>query len=167
MRRVGLQCGRRVPLYVGLPIVIACGATGYMASTTMLPQTATRQPQILGLPKPSEGVVSQPTAVAGVSATSVEPSSIALATPEVHLPAPARIAIERNESVPEYLADVATSAGETRPVSDQSGEGRTVQSTSKPRRSHRMTRRPKSAPATASNGIQNVPLLGPLFSVMQ
>jgi hypothetical protein len=157
MSRVGLLFERRIPLYIGLPIVIACGAAGYMVSTTTLHRAAISQLQIVGLPEASEaGVLSQPPRGA-------DPSSIVVATPDVHLPAPVPLAIERSEAEPENNLHT-TSAPETRPVPEQSREGRAG---SKSRRSHRVTRRPKSVPGTAANGIQDTPLLGPVFSLMQ
>jgi len=90
-----------------------------------------------------------------------------LANSEVQLSAPAPVNIERNEVAPENLPDATTPIRETRAEPDQSRESHAVGFASKHRHARRMARRPKSAPATASNGIQALPLLGPVFSLMQ
>lgn len=166
MRRLGLAFGRRVPLYIGLPIIIASAATGYVASTTTLYQTTVSQTQMLRSPEPSEvGAVSNSMEPSGVSVTSSDRSNV-LTQPEVRLPAPAPV-IERNEAAPEILPDATTPGRETRAMPDQPRETHAVRSASKYHQARRIARQPKSVPATASNGIQVVPLFGPVFSLMQ
>jgi hypothetical protein len=46
MGRPGALFGRRVPLYLSIPIVVACGVTGYAVGTKALLSTAASQARL-------------------------------------------------------------------------------------------------------------------------
>src|SRR5262245_32543927 len=100
MARVRLLLKRRVPAYVALPIVVACGATGYLVSTTVLPRTTTSsQTQIHRLAEPGDPAADpQPKEPSG--ATVGDGSFIALPTSEIDLPVPASTVLERSKAEP-------------------------------------------------------------------
>jgi hypothetical protein len=120
MSRIVLLLGRRVPLYIGLPIIIASAVTGYVASTTTLYHSAVSETQIRRFPEPSDvGAVSNPLEPSGESVTPGD-RSIALTKPEVQLTAPAPEKVERNEAARENPSDATTPVRETRVVPDES-----------------------------------------------
>jgi hypothetical protein len=163
MGRLGLQFRRRVPLYVGLPIVVACGATGYLASMTVLPRATVSQAQTHRIPKPVAPQSEEPSNAMDPSTIA---SSIALPTSEVDLPTPVPI-LGRKEAVPENIPDATAPIPAPNALPEQRRASHAVRSASKTRRPHRPARQTKIAPATASNALQGVPLLGVMFSLMQ
>lgn len=164
MGRLGLLFRRRVPFYVGLPIVVACGATGYVASVTVLPRTGVSQAQTHRIPKPVAPLPEEPS---NATVPSIIAPSITLPTFEVDLPTPVPMILGRKEAVPENIADATAPMPATNALPEQRRDSHAVRSASKTRRPHRPTHQTKNAPATASNALQSVPLLGVMFSLMQ
>src|SRR6516165_5934810 len=89
MGRLGALFRRRVPLYVSIPIVVACGVTGYAASTTALFSTDATQVRIHPTPETSDAaaihLAKEPS---NVTARPGDAPSIVMAVPEVELPPP-------------------------------------------------------------------------------
>ena len=98
MSRVASLFGRRVPLRIWIPIVIACAAAGFVASTLWPVRPIPSTPHI---PR-SEGSDQTP-----VIASPTEVPSIVLAADEVDLPTPVRSVAEHHGKEP---TDVGTPA---------------------------------------------------------
>src|SRR5262249_51194262 len=154
---------RRVSLYVSIPIVVACGVTGYVAGTPALHSTAASQAQVHPVPETSDAVaISQPNEPSSVT---VPPGDAFIAVSEVALltPLPLR---ERNYGGGEAAGAPPVPAPPKEAIPEQGRAGPVVHAVSNFLRPHRLARQPRSAPATTSNGLKNVPLLGPMFSLM-
>ena len=111
---------QRVPLYIFLPVIVACGAAGYVANTIGPLSTIFGQGQIHrpAEPEPSHGpVATSPVAEQArpdqkeLSGTSAPPrdakSNALLPTDEVDLPTSAPTATERYERVPTNVIEAA------------------------------------------------------------
>ena len=158
MGRLGALFRRRVPLYISIPIVVACGVTGYAAGTTALLSTTASQAQIHPAPETSD---------TDVTVRPGDAPSVVMAVPEMELPPPLP-RLEHNEPTPEVVHDaprpgpvLVTEANPERRISPA------VRAASKFHRLHRMVRQRKSAPAAASNGVKGLPVIGPVFSLLQ
>ena len=165
MGRLGALFRRRVSLYVSIPIVVACGVTGYVAGTSGLHSTAASQAQLRPVPETSDAVtISQPSEPSSVTVRPGDASSIAVSEVELLTPLPLP---ERNEAAGETVRDAPVPVLAKEATAEQRRASPAVRAAPKLHRRHRLTRQPKSAPATAPNGLKNVPLLGPVFSLMQ
>jgi hypothetical protein len=91
-----------------------------------------------------------------------------MAVPEVELPPPLP-RLEHNEPTPEAAHDAPRPGPVlvTETTNEQRRVSPAVRAASKFRRLHRMARQSKSAPAAASNGLKGVPVIGPVFSLLQ
>jgi hypothetical protein len=154
MSRVASLFGRRVPLRIWIPIVIACAAAGFVASTLWPVRPI---PSIPHIPR-SEG-----SGQALVIASPTEAPSIVLAADEV-LPTPVRSVVERHEQKP---AHVGTAAPPGKGAPARARAARTDKSATKARRPQRAAQQPANAPPTSSAGLKNVPIIGPVFSLFQ
>ena len=169
MGRLGALFRRRVPLYVSIPIVVACGVTGYAASTTALFSTDATQVRIHPTPETSDAaaihLAKEPS---NVTARPGDAPSIVMAVREVELPPPLP-RLGHDESTPEAVHDTPRPGPllVTEATHEQRRVSPAVRAASKFRRLHRMARQPKSAPATASNGLKSVPVIGSVFSLLQ
>jgi len=169
MGRLGALFRRRVSLYVSIPIVVACGVTGYAVGTKALLSTTASQARIHPAPETSDVAAIPPAKEpSNVTVRPGDASSIAAAVPEVELPPPLPPRLEHNEPTPEAAHDaprpgpvLVTEATEQRRASPA------VRTASKFRRLHHPARQLKSAPATVSNGLKSVPVIGPVFSFLQ
>ena len=155
MSRVASLFGRRVPLRIWIPIVIACAAAGFVASTLWPVRPIPSMPHI---PR-SEG-----SGQALVIASPTEAPSIVLAADEVDLPTPVRSVAERHEQKP---ADVGTPAPTAKGAPARARAARTDNSATKARRPQRTAQQPANAPPKSSAGLKNVPIIGPVFSLFQ
>ena len=170
MGRPGALFRRRVPLYISIPIVVACGVTGYAVGTKALLGTVASQAQIHPAPETSDVAAIPP--AKGPSNLTIRPadaSSIAVAVPEVEHPPPLPPRLEHNEATPEAAHD-APRPGPllvTEATPEQRRASPAVRTASKFRRLHHPVRQLKSAPTTASNGLKSVPLIGTVFSFLQ
>jgi len=172
MGRPGALFRRRVPLYISIPIIVACGVTGYAVGTKALLGTAASQAQIHPAPETSDVAAIPPAKEpSNVTVRPGDTSSIAAAVPEMELPPPPPPLpprLEHNEPTPEAAHDaprpgpvLVTEATEQRRASPA------VRTASKFRRLHHPVRQLKGAPTTASNGLKSVPLIGSVFSFLQ
>jgi hypothetical protein len=152
MGRVASLLGRRVPLRIWFPIVIACAATGFVASTLWPVQPILSSQHI---PR------SERSGQASVTASLTETPSIVLAADEVDLPTPVRSVAERHEKEP---ADVGTA---TKGAPARARAARTDNSATKARRPQRTAQQPANAPPKSSAGLKSVPIIGPVFSLFQ
>jgi hypothetical protein len=157
---------RRVPLYVSLPLVVGCGAAGYLASTWQpVPSLPTAQP-------------TQGSVVANTELPSREPrrapassksKSIVLPIEEIDLPTPAvhaakaaeRQGTDSDEVQPAPPSTPMMKAARRSPRAD-----RPVRSTSKARPQRTAQQRP-GPPAPPPTGLKSIPIIGPMFSLLQ
>ena len=168
MDLLGLLFQRRVPLYVGIPIVVACGAMGYVAGMPVLPRTTISKPQTLRIAEPADASVpAQPEEPSKTTLPSTNASASASPTSEVDPPTPVPMILGHKQVVPENIADTTAPIPATTAPPGQHRDSHAVRSASKTRKPHHLTHQTKIAPATASNALQSVPLLGPVFSLMQ
>jgi hypothetical protein len=167
---------QRVPLYISLPVIVACGAVGYFANTIGPLSTIFGEAQIHrpAEPEPSHAAVATSPAtpdqkeLSGSSAPPRDAQSVALLpADEVDLPTPAPRVIERNERVPANVIEPAPPGPVTKVMPEHPRATRAVRVASKPRRPQRVARQPTSTPATASTGLKSIPLIGPVFSLLQ
>jgi hypothetical protein len=169
---------QRVPLYIFLPVIAACGAAGYIANTIGPLSTIFGQAQIHrpAEPEPSHGpVATSPVAekarpdekeLSGASAPPRDAKSNALLpTDEVDLPTPAPTATERYDRAPTNVIEAVPPLAKAMPEPPRAT--RAVRAVSKPHRPQRVARQPTSTPATASTGLKSIPLIGPVFSLLQ
>jgi hypothetical protein len=172
MSRLALVFSQRVPLYISLPVIVACGAAGYIASTmrpstTMIGHAQIHRP---AEPEPSQRAVatSDQKELTGASAPPRGAPSVALPlADEVELPRPARRVVERNERAPANVIEPAPPVPVTKALSERPRATRAVRAATKPRRPHRVARQPTSTPAIASTALKSIPLIGPVFSLLQ
>jgi hypothetical protein len=155
MSRVASLFGRRVPLRIWIPIVIACAAAGFIASTLWPVRTIPSTPHI---PR-SEGSGQTP-----VIASPTEAPSIVLAADAVDLATPVRSVAERHEKEP---ANVRTPTPAAKGAPTRASAARADNSATKVRRPKRTAQQPANAPPKSSAGLMNVPIIGPVFSLFQ
>jgi hypothetical protein len=154
---------RRVPLYVSLPVIIGCGAAGYVASTW--------QPGLTNNHSVSSHLPAQPSPTSVVASTLPEPRERqfspvsgtappgALPIEEIDLPmpvVPVAKAAERLETDPDAQpappASVTVTIAAPRPLR----AGRPVQSTSKTR----PLRTTQQRTAPPPSGLKSIPIIG-------
>jgi len=152
MSRVASLLRQRVPLLIWFPIVIACAATGFVASTLWPVQPILSSQHI---PR------SERSGQASVTASLTETPSIVLAADEVDLPTPVRSVAERHEK---ERVDVGTAA---KGAPARARAARTDNSATKARRPQRTAQQPANTPPKSSAGLKNVPIIGPVFSLFQ
>ena len=168
---------QRVPLYISLPIILACGATGYVASTIRPGSMTVSQAPLHrpAEPEPShETVAVSPIAVHAtpdqkqLSDVSGPPRDVlSVARPlagEVDLRTPTPIVVAR--AVPANVIEAAP-VPVTKATSDRPRATRAVRASSKARRPPRVARQQTITPAPASTGLKSIPLIGPMFSLLQ
>jgi hypothetical protein len=141
----------RVPLYIFLPVIVACGAAGYIANTigplsTIFDQAPIHRP---AEPKRSHGAV----ATSRV-AEQARPDQKGLSGAS---------APQRNERAPANIIEPTPPLSKATPEPPRAT--RAVRAASKPRRPQRV-RQPTSTPATTT-GLKSIPLIGPVFSFLQ
>jgi hypothetical protein len=167
--------GQRVPLYIFLPVIVACGAAGYIANTigplsTNFGQAQIHRPAEPELSHAASAVAEQarPDQKVLSSAPPRDAQSIALLpADELDLPTPVPRVIERNDRVPANVIEPAPPSPVTKAMPERPRTTRAVRAASKPRRPQRVARQPTSTPATASTGLKSIPLIGPVFSLLQ
>jgi hypothetical protein len=170
---------RRVPLYIWLPIVLGCAAAGAIASTLRPFHPPTGKP----IPRsevPSQTPVSASPAVeprrtggsqlSGVPSPVRGPASISLPTDEIDLPTPARSITERHAKTDD-VGVAAPQPPAAQGVPPRASAARTHRSRARTGRAtgraQRTAQQPAKAPSTASAGLKNVPIIGPVFSLFQ
>jgi hypothetical protein len=176
MSRLASLSSQRVPLYISLPIILACGATGFVASTIRPGSMTVSQAPLhrAAEPEPSHETV----AVSPIAATphQKQPSDVSgpprevlsVARPlagEVDLRTPTPIVVAR--AVPANVIEAAPGVPVTKATSDRPRATRAVRASSKARRPPRVARQQTITPAPASTGLKSIPLIGPMFSLLQ
>ena len=164
---------RRVPLYIWLPIVFACAAAGFVASTLR---------QARGIPSPrSEApnhapvTASQSEALIGPFSNQLSPAlgeprdqlSVALVVPEADLPT-AAIPARTNEwdaIVPKGKS--VSPAPKVKHAATRAPPVRTGRSVARARRPPTTLQQPTKAVLTTSTSLKNVPIFGPVFAMFQ
>jgi hypothetical protein len=179
MSRVALLFSRRVPLRIWLPVVIACAAVGFVASTLRSIRPTPSTPHIFrsegssqtpGIASPVE--VSPRTAHSQLSRALGPPRdipSIALPTEKEDLPTPAPppMVAERNRPVSDEVGKSVPAGPATKGTSARARGARNDHVMAKARRPQRTAQQPVKASSTSSAGLKNVPIIGPLFSMFQ
>jgi hypothetical protein len=172
MNRLASLFSHRVPLYISVPVIFACGAVGYIANTLRPGSAIVGQAQIYRPPEPqpSRGAVATSPAehatpdqkeLLGASAPPGDVPSIAMPlTNKVDL-------VARSGRVPAKVIETAPPVLVVETMSARPRATRAVRTPSKPRRPQRMARRSMSAPTTASTGLKSIPLIGLVFSLLQ
>ena len=165
---------RRVPLYISLPVVLACGAAGYVASTWQPVDTARLQSPPAG--KGGQGSAATPIRAPAVAETQLSSAimppngaSTAGQRDEADPLSPARRAanvVQRNEQVPSSLDEAAPSAAAITETEPHPHATRRARSASQGHGSPRTAQRRLSAPQTAG-GLKGIPIIGPVFTLLQ
>lgn len=177
MSRLALLVSRRVPLSVSLPIIVACGTAGFIASTMQPRAMSPGTPQIHGSADAHQLPVATP-AVEDPSRAS-ETELYAQLTPPRDAPSDAVSSADEMAPPPE-LATVPTTPGhETQqarrlvkpaqsptPSSVKAPPQRTTQVV-RPARSQRAIQSRTVVRSTSATGLKNIPLVGPVFSLLQ
>jgi hypothetical protein len=171
MSRFASLSSKRVPVYISLPIIVACGAAGYIANTIRPGGTIISQAPIHRLAEP-EPVAVSPVAVHAtpdqkqLSRVSVPRRDVLLPLAgEVDLPTLNPNVVARG--VPAKVIEPAPRVPVTKAMSNRPRATRAVRTRSKARRPQRVARQPTSTPAPASTGLKSIPLIGPVFSLLQ
>jgi hypothetical protein len=172
MSRLASLSSQRVPLYISLPIIVACGAAGYIASTIRPGSTIVSHAPIH---RPAEPALSRGTVAVSPVAVHATPDrkqlsgvSAPVARPlagEVDLRPPAPNVVAR--AVPANVIELTPRVPVTKATSDRPRATRAVRARSKARRPQRVVRQLPSTPAPASTGLKSIPLIGPVFSLLQ
>jgi hypothetical protein len=170
---------RRVPLYTWLPIVLACAVAGVVASMLRPihppPSNPIPRSEVPSQARVTASPAVEPTRTGG-SQLPTAPSpprgaaSITLPTDEIDLPTPASSIAERHAkaddagmAAPQLPAAQSVPPRASAARTDRSG-ARTGRATG---RAQRTAQQPAKAPSTASAGLKNVPIIGPVFSLFQ
>ena len=155
---------RRVPLYIWLPIVLACAAAGFAASTMR---------QARGIPSPRSEAPSQAPltaskseALTGRSGHQLSRDQLARADEaEFLIPAVAPSTAERNRRT-----RVGAAAPSAPPAKHRAAHARPVhtdRSVAKARRPQPTAQLPAKAVPTTSPSLKKVPFFGPVLSLLQ
>lgn len=169
MSRFAPLFSQRVPLYIFLPVITACGAAGYIANTTgsgspIIDQAQTQHGPVATSPVAEQATPDQKELSDALSPTRDASSISLLPAAEVDIPTPAPRVVERTERVPPNVIESAPPVPVTKAMPENPRATRAVRAVSKPPRPQRVARQPTSTPATASTGLKNIPLIGPVFS---
>jgi hypothetical protein len=168
----------RVPLQISVPIVVACAAAGFFASSPDYGETARGASQMSSAV--SQGPVATPTIVEpsqmteqmlaenppqplAMAAVTLPPLDAA-ALPIPSIPTAAKVEPPAQEPAvkPEPPApETKSPPARTRAAPSQQ------RSASTSRRSRRIAQQPASDPTTSSGSLKSIPLFGPMFSVLQ
>ena len=161
MSRLAPLFSQRVPLYISLPVILACGGAGYIASTIRPDSTIIGQAKIYrhAEPEPSHGAVAASPVVEQATPDQKELSRA--------LPPPRPRVVERNERMPGNVIEPAPRVPVAKAMPEGPRATRAVRAASLPRRPRRVARPPTSTPASASTGLKSIPLIGPVFSLLQ
>jgi hypothetical protein len=168
MSRVASLLRRRVPIYIWLPIILACAVAGSIASTLRPLPPIPSPPHVPRAEKSSQSpFIASPAEEAPRTAESPlsrafgpprEPPVIALPTEELDLPSPS--VVERQEQVPAEIAPRTT-------VPKVQAIASNDRLAPKAYRPQRRSQRPGKAPSNSAVGLKNVPIIGPMFSLLQ
>jgi hypothetical protein len=153
---------RRVPLYVFLPVIVTCGVAGYVASIRHVPPASTAIGDLWTQSDPVDLAVNAVASQARRPLTFVSPPievPPALPIHEFDLPTPAipaAMSIERKANM------APPSAAPMLP-----GAAKPVRSPNKARHQQRTARQRNEPSAAPTGGLKSIPLIGPMFSLLQ
>jgi hypothetical protein len=169
MSRVTSLLKRRVPIYVWLPIILACAVAGSIASTLRPVPPIPSPPHVPRVEKSSqsplmpspaeEALRTAESQLSSALAAPREPAVIALPTEELDLPSPS--VVEREEQVPTGMAP-RTPVPKVHAIVASNDR-----SAAKAGRPHRMSQRTVKVPSKSAGALNNVPIIGPMFSLLQ
>jgi hypothetical protein len=177
MSRLALLVSRRVPLLVSLPIIVACGTAGFIASSMQPRVMSPGTPRIHG----SAGTDQLPVATPAVEEPSraSETELSAQLTPPRDAPSDAVSSVDEMAPPPELATVPATSGHETQqvrrlvkpvqyptPLSVKAPLQRTTRVV-RPPRSQRAIQSRTIVRSTSATGLKSIPLVGPVFSLLQ
>jgi hypothetical protein len=168
MSRVASLLRRRVPIYIWLPIILACAVAGSIASTLRPVPPIPSSPHVPRAEKSSQSpLIASPAEEVPRTAESPlsrafdpprEPAVVALPTEELDLPSPSLV--ERQEQVPAGIAP-RTAVPKVHAIASND------RLAPKAYRSQRRSQRPSKVPSKSAVGLNNVPIVGPMFSLLQ
>jgi hypothetical protein len=157
---------RRVSLYVSLPVIVGCGAVGYVASTWQSgpiphPPARSNHTAVVANTTPNEPQLAPPSRTF---------QTVALPIEEIDLPTPALPATKVAEPLKTNPDDNVRSAPAFDPVikaaPHASRPDRPVRSTSKAR-PQRTAQQRTGPPTSPPSGLKSIPIIGPVFSLLQ
>jgi hypothetical protein len=167
---------RRIPVYVWVPIILACTVAGVFASKLrpLRPAHSTPPVQHSAIPSPppvaaspaahsSTDITGQGSRALGSPGSASAPASFP--TDELDLPTPAPKIADRPGQQTKPSAEATRSA----PSSHGPGRARAARdhSLNRARRPQNIAQQPAKAPSTASSGLKSVPIIGPVISLFQ
>ena len=171
---------RRVPVYVFLPVIVGCGAAGYAASTWR-PEPVNKH----SASSHTTTTAAQPSETSVVADTAAEPAKPQLAiasSPAQDIAPPAAVPIgeidlltpaepvpraaERRETDPDNARSASASVPTKASPRQQRAEppGRTTSKARSQRTDRQRTAGPTAPPP---NGLGGIPIIGPVFSLLQ
>jgi hypothetical protein len=153
---------RRVPLYVSLPLIVGCGAAGFLASTWQPVPSLPTQGSVVA----NTELLSREPQLAPASSRS---KSIVLPIEEIDLPTPAVQAAkvaERQGTDSDEAQSAPASTPMMKAARRSPGADRPVRSTSKAR-PQRTAQQRTGPPAPPPTGLKSIPIIGPMFSLLQ
>jgi hypothetical protein len=165
---------RRVPLSVSLPVMVACAATGFVASTmrpasplTDAPQSP-RQAPVATSTVEQQRRVSEMQPSADLTQPRVAPATALPPLDQAALPLPsfpASAGLERDARGPDHVVTPAPLPATVLPP-QQMRATPVKRSVSDARRPQRVAQQRPSAPSKPSTGLKSIPLIGPVFSFL-
>jgi hypothetical protein len=169
MSRVASLLRRRVPIYIWLPIILACAVAGSVASTRRpvppipspphVPRAEKSSPTPLIASPAEEATRTAENQLSGALGPPREPAVIALPTEELDLPSSS--VVERQEQVP---AGIAPRTPVPKVHAKVASDDRLAPKAYRPQR---RSQRPVKVPSKSAVGLKNVPIVGPIFSLLQ
>jgi hypothetical protein len=177
MGRVASVFSRRIPLYIWLPIILACAAAGVVASRLRPIHPPPGKPNNSHSAVSSQASVTaspamEPTRADG-SRLSNTPSSprdavpIAVPTGEIDLPTPAYSVAKRQEKVAGDAGVATPPVPAAQGVPPRARPASADRSGPRTSRTQRTAQQPAKSSPTAAAGLKNVPIIGPVFSLFQ
>ena len=180
MSRFAPLLNQRVPLYISLPVIVACGVVGFIASTVQPPggtitdQVISHRSAELSQAPVAASTTEEPARIGekelarALHQPRSAPSITVPPTADTDLPAPAPTVVWRRDEAPNDIVEptpplvaVTTSpARRTKPA-------RTDRPLVKVRRAQQAAQLPARPPSKSSASLKNVPLIGPVFSLFQ
>ncbi len=157
---------RRVPLYVSLPVIVSCGAVGYVAGTWRpgpTPHSSARpnHTAVVANTAPSEPQLAPASETGPTVALPIDEIDLLMPTvPTTKIVEPLRTNPNDNVRSAPPFAPVLKAAPRA-PRAD-----RPVRSTSKTRPQRATQQRP-GPPTPPPSGLKSIPLIGPVFSLLQ
>jgi hypothetical protein len=155
MNRIASLLSRRVPIYVWLPIVFACGLVGAIASTQRLNPPVPVKPHIHRSDGPSAAPVTEQVRI-GTNQQSLAPG-LPTDTPPTLAPAVDEVGVQAEETPPSAIV--------TTPLHQWVTAAHTRRSGTKIRRIRRTVQRPATSPTGSL--VKTLPVIGSVVSMFK